>query len=350
MNYEEFLAPFHSDSRQSDLYEGSQAETLEAADRWSDFFSDSLYDLLDDNVTSTNPQELVTRLVTYLNWSQRELPAIQQSVLKVKSERSAGLANRLNFHELNRAFGTIWYRLLTGNGYQHSAESRAEKTLVQNLLALGAIGVLKLRESVPIDEYYARSPDRNLDPRRKTYEGILTEFDTAIVLLEAIKDDPNLIVVPSPNLFEHGEKRELNSDFLLIDSVEQEVVGVQCKSTLTNGDMNRYDSSRVVLVEGATDFDNVSHRKGRLRKVAATAGLISTAQLLHMPTHGGKLEHGAVPFHDNRNLLQAKLYARQVVANTSHRSIKMSADRIGTRLTHALYQTEASSTQLNTVK
>lgn len=345
MNYEEFLEPFHSDSRQHDRYDGSQAETLETADRWSDYFSDSLYDLLDNNFTSGTPEEHVNQLVAYLEWSQYQLPEIQKSILKVRSERSASLANRLNFHELNRGFGTLWYRLLSGNVYRDNAESRAEKTLVQNLLAIGAIAVLKLREAVPIDEYYARTPDQGLDLRRKTYEGILTEFDTAIVLLETIKDDPNLIVVPSPNLFEHGENRELNSDFLLIDCAAQEIVGVQCKSTITNDDLRRYDPDRVVLVEGSNDFDNVSHRKGRLRNVAATAGLISTAQLLHMPTHGNgsKLTHGALPFHDNRNLLQAKLYARQVIANTSKRSITVSADRIEPRLKNALYREKAVS-------
>lgn len=343
MKYEEFLEPFHSDSRRPDYYEGSQAETLDSADRWSDYFSDSLYDLLDTQGTSGNPKERSDEILAYLDWSIRELPKVQKSVLQVKSERSASLANRLNFHELNRSFGTVWYRLLTGQSYEDRAQSRAEKTLIQNLLATNALAILKLRETVPISEYYAHDPEKGADLRRRTYEGILTEFDTAIVLLEMAKDDPNLLVVPSPNLFEHGENRELNSDFLLIDTTQQEIIGIQCKSTLTSDDIHRYDASRVVLVEGSTDFDNVSHRKGRLRKVAATAGLISTAQLLHMPTRGNKHGGGSMTHHDTKSLLQSKMYIRQVVANTSGRSIKLSAGRIEGRLRNALYQQKVSA-------
>ncbi len=344
MQYEEFLQPFHGDSRRHDQYEGSQAETLEAADRWSDYFSDTLYDLLDGNLIPLKPRDSASKLIDYIRWTEHDLTSVQKSVLQVKSERSASLANRLNFHELNRSFTLHWQMLATGESFKDAAASRAEKTYTQNCLALSAMEVLKRREAIPVNEYYSQDEQsKQLSLKRQTYEGILTEFDTAIILLEIIKDEPDLFVLPSPSLFEHGESRGLNSDFLLIDRGQNEIVGVQTKSNVNEYDLRRYDSERVVLVSGSTDFDNVSLRKGRLRDVKATAGLVSAAHLLHMPTNRNKLKNGALPLQDNRAILQAKLYAKQVVAENTRHSIRISKDRIGDRLTRALYKTRESN-------
>lgn len=332
MENQRFVEAYQDDERPPREYEGSQKEVLETADRWSNFFADQLYDYLSDVHEAIPEAELSRCFYEYFGWVTDELePILNRSLYSVRSERSARLCTHLNFHVMNHALLSQWWPLLTGKALSLT-DSRRETSATKQFMSCLAVERLRLRESISVEEYHSAEGEK----RRSIYEGILTEYDTAIVLLDAFRDQPECLVLPAPGMFEHGSNKRANVDFIVLDTEKNEAIGVQTKASVTEHTKKQYDSEQVVLVDGVIDFGNQSTRRGRLQNAQSTAGLIAAEQVMNIPTQGrhARLANSLSP----RAILQAKVFVNQRVLGPESRQIRPAAERVGSRVREALYR------------
>ena len=148
------------------------------------------------------------------------------------------------------------------------------------------LALLRSRHTGIAEDYRYFSDD--LRKTRSVINGIMNEYDTAIVLLELSRADPDLMVVNAPLRFESWAG-SANSDFIAYHKEADSVIGVQAKSGNTS-DSGRYDSHRVMMVDGADDLKgHAMHRvypgSSHLRNVT-WPGLVASEVISAMPLHG----------------------------------------------------------------
>jgi hypothetical protein len=129
----------------------------------------------------------------------------------------------------------------------------------------------------------AHQPDAPQEAARLAFHsGMLTELDTALLLLELSKTHRWLTVLPAPAAFEQAAGRA-NADLLLLDLERREVLGVQVKTTVRDRAVfDRYRTERVVLVDGWTDLGNtrlVDIARRSDKRLVSWPGLISAHYL-----------------------------------------------------------------------
>jgi hypothetical protein len=122
--------------------------------------------------------------------------------------------------------------------------------------------------------------------------GAMQEFDGMIATLNWAKKYPNLTVVPAPPQFEHstgGKGTNANADSLVIDFVNDRIVGVQVKTFADAKTRQRYDPDRIVVID-SEDLGNVHvipDKKDKTKQVTKPwPGLIAAARVEAIPTKG----------------------------------------------------------------
>ena len=148
------------------------------------------------------------------------------------------------------------------------------------------LALLRSRHTGIAEDYRYFSDD--LRKTRSVMNGIMNEYDTAIVLLELSRTDPDLMVVNAPLRFESWAGNA-NSDFIAYHKEADSVIGVQAKSGNTSNS-RRYDSHRVMMVDGAHDLKgHTMHRvhpgSSHLRDVT-WPGIVASEVISAMPLHG----------------------------------------------------------------
>ncbi|MBP7760708.1 hypothetical protein KA093_02840 [Candidatus Saccharibacteria bacterium] len=275
-------------------------------------------------------------------------PILQNSLNLVRSDRSSNLSNRMNFHSLNLAFLRHWRQVML-MGTSEIMMPPLTHQEAQILLAGEAVQYMRLRDRIPPAQYY--SSDEGPHLKRKTWEGILNEFDTGIVLLEIAKRHTDWIVIPAPGGFEHGNKNA-NVDFIVLDTTRQEIIGVQTKTAVSDSDYQHYDNKRVVLVDGMIDFGNISLRNPNSQYPVSTAGIISAHKLTDRSVNNkafGAMIRGQRDLTlDNRLIMQLKLFAREKVGKFCTPQIGLAANRIEERLEAAFSRSYADYTASQT--
>lgn len=168
------------------------------------------------------------------------------------------------------------------------------------------------------------------------YEGVINEIETAIVLLEVQKRHPGLVVVPAPAQFEQAIYRGVNynADFLAINPLADQVVGVQTKNNVSRDDQQEYDQNRIALVDGRIDLGNERLSRttpGRSNvRMMLWPGLISMHLLKELPTHGPTVSALENTFH-KPTLMGYKTLAR-TLAGASTNNLPIAARRVADRL------------------
>lgn len=337
MQFDKFVDTHKGDRRPKVEYHGRQKELLDEADRWSDFFSDVLLDRFNREGEFMPPQQAVNLLRGYYSWATTQLqPEFLTMAANVRTERSRRLVNRLNFHMLNQAFMQQWLPFLVGYRPPDAIAER-EKLLAKDHAACSAVDLMKLREKIPLDDYYDDNLQANM--RRRAYEGTLTEYDAAITLLESTRNHPELTVLPAPSSFEHSQNQgNANADFMVLDLAQYEVIGAQSKSFVSDKDRERYDSDRVMLLDGVVDMGNTSRRHGRLRTSRPTAGLIAAEHILGAKTHGKSTSAIFRLPQFQQRVQQAKFFVKTHEIDKPTMQPSRAAKLIGQRVTHYLYR------------
>lgn len=229
--------------------------------------------------------------------------------------------NEVNFHALNEHMGGMWSPLTHGNWPNNNRLNSLHvsmNSLAYEGMKLYAVRERFVREKNTEDLYHVDNKDV-LD----RFTGAVQEIDAAIVVIDAIRKYPNLTVVPGPLQFERGNPRT-NADLLVIDTEDKRMVGVQVKTRVTNETRERYDSDRIVLVDGNVDLGNVRvvrTQKGRsTTQVKPWPGIIATSRIHNIKMHGKNQQVGS---EYSRMIMTAKMTARSLVGNlrVDHRDL-----------------------------
>jgi hypothetical protein len=119
--------------------------------------------------------------------------------------------------------------------------------------------------------------------------GLMQEFDAAIVLLDAVRRHTDWIMVPAPLQFERT-RAQTNVDMVVINLARRRAIGVQVKTTVRQSHLDQADTDRVIFVDGNLDFNNVramrTQRGRSAEKVVPWPGLVSIKRASVMQTQG----------------------------------------------------------------
>jgi hypothetical protein len=138
-----------------------------------------------------------------------------------------------------------------------------------------------------------------------------------------VRRHPNLTVVPAPMQFERSASGA-NADLLVVDVNDGRVVGVQTKTTTRQSTYQRYDSSRIVIVDGTKDLGTV--RVVSIQKDSSTPqpkpwpGIIAASRVHALKLHGSARQ---VPPDYVRSMVAHKIRARAAVGDlrVDHREL-----------------------------
>lgn len=259
----------------------SQFRLMESSRAWSQRFGNVVLDILSDKKVASD-ETIYSLQQFYLSWGETKLAPTYNALQSQPDDASDGI-NEINYHLLNIAMLPSWIHLAKGSA---CTERNSVETTQNRLATIGVNNVmsrLALKES---NELFVRDKGRRiLTQKSKSEFGATNEIDTAITLLEIANSNPSIIIVPSPDRFEHGRSPDKNIDFIVYDTAEHQARGVQAKTTANAHNFETYDRDYVTLVDGENDLDNriaVNHSVGNNPKngVMSWPGLISAHYLL----------------------------------------------------------------------
>ncbi|HEY0258657.1 MAG TPA: hypothetical protein VGC18_02290, partial [Lacisediminihabitans sp.] len=232
------------------------------------------------------------------------------------------------FHHLLQVMHPIWAYELYGAPPLNALRIRD----MQTMIAIGANAMGGVRHQRSVDSRYFAEYNT---PLRRVQNGILTEMDAAVVLLEISRMLPHITVLAAPPQFERSSTG-YNVDFLVLDRRKRRVVGVQVKTTVSRATVDRYDSAGIVLVDGAIDLGNT--RSVRLRADSSETttvpwpGLISAHYLAALRPGSPAVQH--LP----RELLTASRRAAKKVAQGTRSYNNTAVNQVAARVLARLYE------------
>lgn len=285
-----------------------------------------------------------TALKHYTNWCSG-LDAIYNGIPTTQgTETYFKHLTELTYHRLNLALVPMYMVL----GDQRISATDHAKLRRLSIDTLGMIGLhfLRWREGSADDPAYFSS-EGTTAAKRSYVEGVLNEIDAGIVLLNVIRDRPDVAVIPAPAQFEHGKTRAYNSDFLVIDR-RGYATGVQVKSHVSDDDTKTYDHNRVVLVSGQTDMGNVLAKRTRpnssLRQQVSWAGMLSAHVVARQTSlvgpDAGLTAYSTITAGGRQaaqRLILRRHFARQLLGGITP-NMKVATGNISERVLRSLYQ------------
>lgn len=273
-----------------DYYEhGALADILAPARDWAATFGEQIHDYLSDPDRRVSKKVGLRFFNRYTEWARTGLGATHSAIgaSTADVDQRAWAYNELNYHFLNHSMSQMWLPIITGVNIpeiEHTTSVHLSKDILAHTGLQAYIKRERATRAAAGFSYF--SPDATAD--RALTEGILTEFDTGIVLLNSIKAKPGMLIVPAPAQFERSNRRARNADFLCIDTVNQQVIGVQAKTSAS--ERSDYDPDLVVVVNGRQDLGNelvmrTEVKSSNMRRVS-WAGLICAHVVSTMPVQG----------------------------------------------------------------
>lgn len=299
-------------------------DVVQPFEAWSTYFGDALHGLmLGRTDTEVRLEDFLSTYSAHIRSqgaaNARILieEAVQLDTEGQDAENSRKILFRAlqshNFHMMSQSMTFSWAEMISEIDL-NPEERRQLLSLEQFNIAQSAIGYAKWRAAHSSishsHEYFTESfqQDRNF------VSGILTEFDTAITLIEISKQNPNILVVPAPRRFEDSSKK-INADFIVYDRSTDQVVGVQSKTKVSEQDRERYDQDRIVLISGETDLGGTVWTRTEagksVTKPVVWPGMIAAEHLKAMKLYG-KNGKGFETF-DRRELLRLQAEAAQLL-------------------------------------
>ena len=249
----------------NELHEFVSKDTRLAGEQgteWSFLFGKTLAQIILDEKSSMSTKETTRLFGDYEKWQDEKVDPYLDTLAEVRDNSEINQSARVaagtqmqhfGFHLLNRRFSTIWHSELTEAKPQVKQE--AIKTSARDL-AFAGTWLAYVREKQIKDVGLSAFINATGQSDHSFLEGLLAEYDTAMVLLElAKKKHQNLLVVPAPAQFEYLSGKH-NSDLIVQDKDTDSSLGVQVKNKVTFKDVEHYDKDRVMLVDAGGDLGN----------------------------------------------------------------------------------------------
>lgn len=325
MKSPEFVSVYPLDLSDRQIYFGDYGEDIQEAQRRSYQIGRFLHAVLSGGHPDTFTTE--AEINEYDRWTSNHRQ-LESATLDYPDMEPF---NEINFHGLNRHMLDLWKPLRQG-GWQSDAERRSSIDIAQNGLALAGFGHYRAREELL--RAYGGTEDFFEPQNQRAYgsfTGAIQEYDAGIILIEFMRRNPNVTVVPAPMQFERTNSRT-NVDLLIIDFIGKRAVGAQVKTQVRHQHVEKYDKDRVVLIDGAVDLENV--RVMRIKKGTSKEalkpwpGIIATKCVERIKTSGDR-SYIATEF--SRYLNNQKFRARQLVGKYRVDYRELTA-RIGERI------------------
>jgi hypothetical protein len=323
MDFAEFLEPYDRELKASYLEATPEThETVYGARFWAQRFGHIVHDYLSGEERKAEDVEHILDAghTSYAMWVNKWLRPFRKQLEPSKDDADLRLDNELNFHTLAAAMLPAWLPLIVDTEDAPEQILRQNVTIAQDMLAFAALDhYLKRQQTMgPQADYDYYSPD-NIE-RRRTAEGKACEYDAGIALMEVVRRNPGLIVVPAPPQFEKLSRRSEdgtsnNVDFVAIR--QKQAVGIQVKTHVDDKTRAEYDTERVIFIDGkedlkATRYVRLSYKNTTPREVA-WSGLLSAQRVLKIKSQGpNAFVSNKVP----KEMIRAKFIAKQLVGNT----------------------------------
>jgi hypothetical protein len=301
---------------------GEQFNELMADSRyWAHYLGRITHGILSNQNVTESEGFSVDKWRSYLHWIAKDGNETIHRAMAIQPPEDARRAlNEFNFHELTYSMIDMWRPVLSRNPWQNNEARKLSINNARDGLAVAGVSyalkrkqlIEKLGGTEPIFE----KPDSDEALLYSGIVGKMQEYDAAIVLLDVMRRNADLTVIPAPMQFSIGTHQPRNSNFLAIDTKRETVVGVQVASRLTSSKTKDADTDRVVFVDGDADFDNVKAVRVKSRtskeKIVPWPGIIAAKSLERMKPYGKGRNVAAA--RDPR-VTKYKFFAREVVGN-----------------------------------
>lgn len=320
MKCQEFAAGYDVERRLRP--QGEQFNELMAESReWSHYLGRIAHGIFSgDNVMQT--EGLTSdRMKDYRRWIATEGHSTVHTAMAIQPPQDARRAlNEFNFHELNFAMYDMWRPILSTAPWPSSEARTSSINNARDGLALSGVGYALIRKQL-IEQAGGTEPifeKPNSDEARfyASIAGKIQEFDSAIVLLDVMRRNPDITVIPAPMQFSNSIHQGRNVNFLAVHPERETAVGVQVMSKLTQNRAGEVDPTRAIFVDGDTDFNSVKAVRVKSRtsqeRVVPWPGVIAAKSLTRIKRHGKGRNVAAA--RDPR-ALKLQFYARDIAGN-----------------------------------
>ncbi len=321
-----FANAYRRDATERAQFSPEVEALLVKAREWSHLWGVILYNAL--HRKAPYPEELGAVSQSYCDWVNADLDGAGTELMgmlpQMYADEATLLLMEMNFHRLNARLQFAWLWLLYGPPEPAVALPFIERARYE--LAGEALLMAKAREFVVAQDAYFVEEATEL---RAWNVGGLTELDACVAMLEMTRTDPAILVLPAPAQFEHLAG-PANADFIIVDRRRELARGVQVKAQVSTAARDRYDTTRITLIDGSRDLQNTlamrtDPRRSDKRPVS-WPGLISAHYLRDLaPSKLTDLWVG------RKALIQQKLAARHyagTVASRNQEAYQAVADRI----------------------
>lgn len=253
-------------------------EILDAPRKWMRFFDMTMRNYL--NGEPVPPMdEFLPQLYEYYDWNRDYLGTLMKRARAIDDPtNNSDISNEFTFHQLNGPLAFMWHQLLYPEADRYTPDN------IETIQAQIAVSM------APSVQRLKTLQDKGMLPEEaKEYaqlKGDLSEGDSVITLLELVKQEPTLVVVPAPESFEHNRNAQnRNADILLIDTVNSFIHGIQVKTDTVYGAGGRkhYDPTYVSVVDSTYELGNMVYDRSNPNKRKALPGQVAMGLLAERP-------------------------------------------------------------------
>lgn len=328
----DFASGYNAVLTPQQIHPGTYSQAILDAQDWSYAYGSALHGHLSEQETpiigAPNP-------VKYLSWmANQEIDIRLRPTANDSPEDSARILNENNFHSLNTAMLSMWKPLLGEVWRTPEHRIRAINQSRDNIAIQGMICYTVRQNYIKQLGSPALFKEEN-HPFHQAVNGAIQEFDSALVLLDAVKKHPDWIVLPSPMQFERSKHSERNADFIVIDQAAKQSIGVQVKSSVRDETAARYDPDWVVLIDGNADFNNVlalrTRHNSSSKKVVSWAGILSAHHAANISTKNRPMSPA-----ERTSIMRTKLIAKTALQNITVKDYPAIVSRINERISAKL--------------
>lgn len=321
MRFEDFAAGYEAELPDNFVHFGLQAEALYAARQWSYDIGRSTHALLRNEIDNPSTRMTDEKWRSYQEWTRGSgMVQMANDIDKLDDPARAESYNEVNFHCMNSDMFGMWIPLWYEKSWASSPNPNLRRDWIkssQEGLARSGLLLYLLRERYIARRGGTESIYEKEDVIYKARTGAMQEIDAAIVLLDVMRRNPDITVVPAPLQFERGKRSNRNVDFLALHATQKTAVGIQVRSRLNSKDYVNADTERVVFLDGDTDLGNVRavrvRQKSSQERIVPWPGIIAVKHFERVKSHGkGKNLRAA---RNPQRTLQEKIAAKNLVGN-----------------------------------
>ena len=356
MNMRSFAEGFEQDpidygSLSRRQWQTTTRSLMEPAQRWSRYFSNLLNAHFMNE--TLDGEEISRGLSAYTSDSNQQLTHnVIRNIENIASHYPSVVpyTNKLNFHTINQELIPYWLHLMGPE--VHPAPDYIDITVMQARLGVRALQLTRTRQ-IFYEKLLLVAPEPTEEELEldQAFAGRITEIEAPIAALEVLKEQPadtreNLVLLTGPSRFESGRSQDSRaSDFILIDTEESQVTGIQVKTTLRG--TRKYDKRFVTFIDGVKDLGNsvqTSRTDGSTTRRAypglLAADFILNNEALRKQSAYSRIEGLQGMF---GHILDAKEFAHTLpepADGLEDRAVR-AAERLRGRLFDALYKNES---------